>query len=114
MELEELSESLDISIKTLARLKREKLFDFDSLSTFSDEHKKQLVTILSLEKIGLSATDIKMYLDLSRNQQTNDERLVRLLRKYRSSTLDSMHQEQEKLYSIDFMIYELQHSERIL
>ncbi|MBO0458133.1 hypothetical protein JZO77_15460 [Enterococcus hulanensis] len=72
MDLEELSTSLNIGSKALSYLKKERFFEFEKLTEFSDENRKRLESILTLEKNGFTPEDIKRYLELSKNKKVKN------------------------------------------
>lgn len=62
--------------------------------------------ISTLLKAGMSRQDVCRYLELLKLQGTENER-IRLLRIYRAELLDEIHEKQQSLDHIDYIIYEI-------
>lgn len=54
---------------------------------------------------GFSTEETRKYLDLTENEETDEEQ-IRMLRKYRRVLLNDIHKKQKTLDQLDFLIWE--------
>lgn len=116
MKLEEFCSRYQINKERLARLEKEGFFDFvetmESKKDFQEKHINQIGFILNLENIGLSMEDIKRYLQLLEDKEKNRESLVAILKKQRCKVLNTVHAQQQLLYDIDYMVYDITNTKK--
>lgn len=111
MDLKAVSARLNIDVDVLKKLEKEELLTLIDLTTSRQESIEQLSLLLSLKKIGLDEKEMADYLRMSSESAKNGGRLTDILRNYRKLTLRKLHEEQEKISTIDYMLYELKKSE---
>ena len=62
--------------------------------------------ICTLKKIGLKDNEISHYLNLLKMSNTEKERTL-LLRAYRTQLLEEIHEKQQSLDHLDYLVYEI-------
>ena len=75
---------------------------------YTEEDFQHLGLIRSLIKIGMKESEINKYLKLLENAGTEKEQTV-LLRRYRAELLNQIHEQQQALDKIDYLIYQINH-----
>ena len=70
--------------------------------------------IYSLQKIGMGMEELKKYLDLADRGSENKAQQIRILKKQRCRLLEEIHEKQQSLDELDFMISEAKGKRRHL
>lgn len=109
MTLREASKSFGIAEDVLRQYEKNGLLKSTSANGGADNYREedfeQLGLIKFLLETGFSFKDLKRYLELMRNSKTTDEQIY-MLRKRRSELLEGIHEKQQLLDRIDYMIWE--------
>ncbi|MCM1330866.1 MAG: MerR family transcriptional regulator [Ruminococcus sp.] len=109
MTLREASKSFGIAEDVLRQYEKNGLLKSTSANGGADNYREedfeQLGLIKFLLETGFSFKDLKRYLELMRNSKTTNEQ-IHMLRKRRSELLEGIHEKQQLLDRIDYMIWE--------
>lgn len=106
MTIEEAGRQLPIDLDTLRYYEEQELLKLENPSQEETEQElKDIQTIDSLARIGVSLEELKRLKELlNRGTGTKDEQ-IRLLKKCRFRILDDIHAKQQSLDRIDYIIY---------
>lgn len=72
---------------------------------YEEDDFKQLGLVHFLLNAGFTQKEVRKYLELIKNNETGEEQ-IRMLRKQRCELLDGIHEKQQMLDQIDYMIWE--------
>lgn len=111
MTLNEASRRFHISLEKLNFYEENGLLEHRTLTdgipdyTESDLRRTELIHFLL--KAGLNIDMLKTYLNLLANQTDSKEEQIKILRKQRFKLLDDIHEKQQSLDELDYMIDEI-------
>lgn len=107
--LQDASKMFDIPVDTLHQYEENGLLQSTEQNrktgSYEEEDFKQLGLVRFLLNVGFTQKEAKRYLDLMRDSGTGEEQ-IRMLRKQRYELLDRIHEKQQMLDQIDYMIWE--------
>lgn len=105
MTIDEASKRFNLSENEIQRYIKEGYIEKsgEQLNESDFEHIGLIGTLL---KTGMSRQDVCRYLELLKVQGTENERIL-LLRTYRAELLDEIHEKQQSLDHIDYIVYEI-------
>lgn len=110
MTLDEASKSFHISIEKLKSYEENGLLEHQSLTdgsfAYTEAELRRIGLIHFLLKAGMDMDALKKYLRLLDDKTANREEQVRLLRKQRYQLLEVIHDKQQALDELDYMIRE--------
>lgn len=110
MTLNEASKRFHISMEKLKKYEENGLLEHQTLvdGTFdyTETELRRIGLIHSLIKSGMEMDVLKKYLRLFNNKTANKEEQIRILRKQRYQLLDDIHDKQQALDELDYMIRE--------
>lgn len=109
MRIKEVSKRFNVSITALRYYEKVGLFEdvnrVNGIREYEDKDIERLSLILTLKNIGLSNETILKYIEL--NEQGAHTKLER------QKLLDSIHNQQKNIDSLDYLIYQLKDKEKI-
>ncbi|WP_041139969.1 MerR family transcriptional regulator [Beduini massiliensis] len=109
MKISEVSKNFGIPMSTLRYYERSGLFDnvkrINGIREYSDEDIHRLSLIITLKNAGFTLSAISNYLDLP---VYGKQEKIKLLEKERTRLLESVHDGQKNIDSIDYLIYMLE------
>lgn len=107
--LQDASKMFDIPIDTLQQYEKNGLLQSTEQNKktgcYEEDDFKLLGLLRFLQNIGFTQKETRRYLELMKNNGTDEEQ-IRMLRKQRSELLDGIHEKQQMLDRIDYMIWE--------
>ena len=107
--LQDASKMFDISVDTLQQYEESGLLQSaerdKKTGSYEEDDFKQLGLVSFLLNVGFTQKETKRYLELMKNNGTGEEQ-IRMLRKQRYELLDGIHEKQQMLDRIDYMIWE--------
>ncbi len=110
MTLNEASRRFHISMEKLKSYEENDLLEHQTLADgtfdYTETELRRVGLIHSLLKSGMNMDILKRYLKLLDDKTGNKEEQIRILRKQRCKLLDDIHDKQQTLDEIDFMIRE--------
>ncbi|MBD5080877.1 MAG: MerR family transcriptional regulator [Ruminococcaceae bacterium] len=110
MTLNEASAQFQIDIDMLKSYEENGLFSHkilaDGVSDYSQTDIKRIALIRSLQKFGMGMEELKRYFDLADSRSESKDEQIRLLKKQRCRLLEEIHEKQQSLDELDFMISE--------
>lgn len=110
MTLNEASRRFHISMEKLKSYEENDLLEHQTLADgtfdYTETELRRVGLIHSLLKSGMNMDSLKRYLQLLNDKTGNKEEQIRILRKQRCKLLDDIHDKQQTLDEIDFMIRE--------
>lgn len=110
MTLNEASRRFHISMEKLKSYEENDLLEHQTLADgtfdYTETELRRVGLIHSLLKSGMNMDILKRYLQLLNDKTGNKEEQIRILRKQRCKLLDDIHDKQQTLDEIDFMIRE--------
>ncbi len=110
MTLNEASRRFHISMEKLKSYEENDLLEHQTLADgtfdYTETELRRVGLIHSLLKSGMNMDILKRYLKLLDGKTGNKEEQIRILRKQRCKLLDDIHDKQQTLDEIDFMIRE--------
>ena len=112
MTLSEASKRFRISTEKLKIYEENNLLEHRTLADgtfdYTETELRQIGLIHSLLKSGMDMAIVKKYLRLLNDKTENKEEQIRILRKQRCKLLDDIHDKQQALDDLDYMIREVQ------
>lgn len=110
MTLIEASKKFHISIEKLKYYEESKLLEHQTLADgtfeYTETELRRIGLIHSLIKSGMNMDVLKKYLKLLNDKTGSREEQIRILRKQRYQLLDDIHDKQQALDELDFLIHE--------
>lgn len=110
MTLNEASERFHISIEKLKSYEENGLLEHQTLADgtfdYTETELRRIGLIHSLLKSGMNMEVLKKYLRLLNDKTASKEDQIRILRKQRCRLLDDIHDKQQALDELDYMIRE--------
>lgn len=110
MTLNEASKRFHISIEKLKNYEENGLLEHQTLAEgtfdYTETELRRIGLIHSLIKSGMDMDVLKKYLRLLNDKTANKEEQIRILRKQRYQLLDDIHDKQQALDELDYMIRE--------
>ena len=110
MTLNEASIRFQIDIDKLKSYEENGLFSHrtlaDGISDYTQRDIRRISLIHSLQKFGMDTEELKKYLRLIDGNTESKEEQIRILRKQRCKLLDEIHEKQQSLDELDYMISE--------
>lgn len=111
MTLDEASRRFHISIEKLTFYEENGLLERQILPggtpDYTEDKLRRTGLIHSLIKAGLNIDILKRYLILMENKSGSEEEQIKILRKQRFKPLDDIHEKQQSLEALDYMISEI-------
>ena len=80
---------------------------------YEDKDIERLSLILTLKNIGLSNETILKYIELNEQGAHTKKQQIQVLKLERQKLLDSIHNQQKNIDSLDYLIYQLKDKEKI-
>ncbi len=115
MTLNDVSKHFNISIEKLMSYEAGGLLEHQVLTDgrfdYKEKELRQIGLIHSLLKSGMDTETLKKYLRLLKDKTSNKEEQIRILRKQRYRLLDDIHDRQQTLDELDYLIRETQRSQ---
>ena len=116
MTLNEASTRFQIDIDMLKSYEENGLFSSGTLEDgffdYSQTDIGRVGLIRSLQKFGMDMEDLKKFLDLADGRSENKAEQIRILKKQRCRLLEEIHEKQQSLDELDFMISETKNETR--
>lgn len=110
MTLNEASKRFHISMEKLKNYEENGLLEHQTLAEgtfdYTETEFRRIGLIHSLIKSGMDMDVLKKYLRLLNDKTANKEEQIRILRKQRYQLLDDIHDKQQALDELDYMIRE--------
>lgn len=110
MTLNEASKRFKISIEKLKSYEENGLLEHQTLADgtfdYTETELRRIGVIGSLLDSGMETEEIKRYLRLQNDKGSSREEQIRILRKQRCKLLDNIHDKQQVLDELDYMISE--------
>ena len=106
MRIKEVSKRFNVSITALRYYEKVGLFE-------DDKDIERLSLILTLKNIGLSNETILKYIELNEQGAHTKKQQIQVLKLERQKLLDSIHNQQKNIDSLDYLIYQLKDKEKI-
>ena len=110
MTLNEASKRFHISMEKLESYEENDLLEHQTLADgtfdYTETELRRIGLIHSLLKSGMNMEVLKNYLRLLKDKTTSKEEQIRILRKQRYQLLDDIHDKQQTLDELDYMIRE--------
>lgn len=111
MTLNEASRRFHISMEKLVFYEENGLLEHqilpDGVPDYTEADLRRTGLIHSLLKAGLNIDTLKTYLSLLENKTGSKEEQIKILRKCRFKLLDDIHEKQQSLDELDYMIAEM-------
>lgn len=111
MTLDEAGKRFHISIKKLKSYEENGFLEHQTLSNgtydYTEMNLRRIGLVDSLIKSGMSMDVLKKYLRLLEDKTASKEEQIRILRKQRYQLLDDIHDKQQTLDALDYMIREI-------
>lgn len=109
MTLEEASQRFCLSITRLRAYAGAGLLAMPDSETqdYSEEQIRRAATLQDLQKAGFTMDDLKRYVQAAAEGAGGQETQVRMLRKQRNLLLDQVHEQQQCIDSLDYMIHRI-------
>lgn len=111
MTLNEACRRFHISMEKLKVYEENELLEYKTLADgtfdYAETELRRLGLIHSLLKSGMDMEVLKKYLRLLNDKTANKEEQLRILRKQRCKLLDDIHDKQQTLDELDYMILEV-------
>ncbi|MEY8536281.1 MerR family transcriptional regulator [Blautia pseudococcoides] len=111
MTLNEASRRFHISMDKLNFYEENGLLEHRTLTggvpDYTESDLRRIGLIHALLKSGLNMDTLKTYLNLIGNKTSSKEEQIKILRKQRFKLLDDIHEKQQSLDELDFMIDEI-------
>lgn len=111
MTLNEACRRFHISMEKLKVYEENELLEYKTLADgtfdYTETELRRLGLIHSLLKSGMDMEVLKKYLRLLNDKTANKEEQLRILRKQRCKLLDDIHDKQQTLDELDYMILEV-------
>lgn len=108
MTLDEASRQFHISIEKLKFCEENGFLEcrefLDDVPDYTEDELRKVALIQSLLKAGFETNALKKYLVLRNENKEDRKEKIRLLRKQRFQLLDEIHDKQQSLDEIDYMI----------
>lgn len=108
MTLDEVSRQFHISIEKLKFYEENGLLEckqfVDDIPDYTEDELHKVALIQSLLKAGFETNTLKKYFTLCNENKEDRKEKIRLLRKQRFQLLDEIHDKQQSLDEIDYMI----------
>ncbi|MDE6579878.1 MAG: MerR family transcriptional regulator [Ruminiclostridium sp.] len=110
MTLNEASTRFQIDIDKLKSYEENGLFSHrilaDGVSNYTQTDIRRIGLIHSLQKFGMNMEELKKYLGLFDGKPESKDEQIRILKKQRCKLLDEIHEKQQSLDELDYMISE--------
>lgn len=107
--LQDASKMFDIPVDILQQYEKSGLLQSTEQNkktgSYEEDDFKQLGLVRFLLDAGFTQKETRRYLDLMKNNGTDEEQ-IRMLRKQRCELLEGIHEKQQMLDQIDYMIWE--------
>lgn len=111
MTLNEASRRFHISVEKLNFYEENGLLEhrilLDGVPDYTEADLRRMGLIHSLLKAGLNIDTLKTYLSLLEKKAGSKEEQIKILRKQRFKLLDDIHEKQQSLDALDYMIGEI-------
>lgn len=108
MTLDEAGKRFNISIEKLKSYEENNLLEHQTLEDgtfdYTETELRQVGLIHSLLKSGMDMEVVKKYLRLISDKTSNKEEQIKILRKQRYQLLDDIHDKQQALDELDYII----------
>lgn len=75
---------------------------------YDERDLERLSTIMSLHDIGFNIDEVKTYIRLLLQGESNEEKLLQMLNKKRSTALEEIHFKERQLERLDYLRYKMQ------
>lgn len=115
MKIKEVSQIFNVDLDILQTYEELGFFDdvnrINGIREYEDKDIKILSDIITLEKLGISTSDISRYIELIKNGDTGENERIRILNKRRKVLLDEIHNKQKNINDLDCLIYIIQDCE---
>lgn len=110
MTLEEAGKRFHISIEKLKNYEENELLEHQTLADgtfdYTETELRRIGLIHSLLKSGMDTESLKKYLRLLNDKTDSKEEQIKILRKQRCRLLEDIHDKQQTLDELDYMIRE--------
>lgn len=110
MTLNEASKRFHISMEKLKNYEENGLLEYQTLADgtfdYTETELRRIGLIHSLIKSGMNMEVLKKYLRLLNDETASKEEQIKILRKQRYQLLDDIHDKQQALDELDYMIRE--------
>ncbi|MCM1088910.1 MAG: MerR family transcriptional regulator [Muribaculaceae bacterium] len=103
--LQEASKMYDIPLDTLLQYEKNGLLQNTESGSYAEDDFRKLGLVNFLLNAGFTQKEIRRYLELMDGNGTDEEQ-IRMLRKQRYELLEGIHEKQQILDKIDYMIWE--------
>ena len=117
MIIKEVSKRFNVSITALRYYEKVGLFEdvnrVNGIREYEDKDIERLSLILTLKNIGLSNETILKYIELNEQGAHTKKQQIQVLKLERQKLLDSIHNQQKNIDSLDYLIYQLKDKEKI-
>ena len=117
MRIKEVSKRFNVSITALRYYEKVGLFEdvnrVNGIREYEDKDIERLSLILTLKNIGLSNETILKYIELNEQGAHTKKQQIQVLKLERQKLLDSIHNQQKNIDSLDYLIYQLKDKEKI-
>ena len=117
MRIKEVSKRFNVSITALRYYEKVGLFEdvnrVNGIREYEDKDIERLSLILTLKNIGLSNETILKYIELNEQGAHTKKQQIQVLKLERQKLLDSIHNQQKNIDSLDYLIYQLKDKENI-
>lgn len=111
MKIKEVSTRFNVSVTALRYYEKVGLFEevnrVNGIREYEDKDIERLSLILTLKNIGLSNDVILKYIELNECGDATKKQQIQVLKKERQKILDSIHNQQKNIDSLDRLIYRL-------
>lgn len=108
MTLDEVSRQFHISMEKLKFCEKNGLLKckqfVDNIPDYTEDEMHKVALIQSLLKAGFETNALKNFFTLCNEDEEDRKEKIRLLRKHRFQLLDEIHEKQQSLDEIDYMI----------
>ena len=117
MKIKEVSEKYNVPMTALRYYEKAGLFNqvkrINGIREYDDLDIERLSLILTLKNIGLSNETILKYIELNEQGAHTKKQQIQVLKLERQKLLDSIHNQQKNIDSLDYLIYQLKDKEKI-
>lgn len=111
LRIKEVSERFNITTATLRYYEKMGLFEdvsrINGIREYEDKDIERLSLIITLKNTGLSIEAIAKFIELDKDGANTINQRIKMLKNERQKILDDIHEQQNNLYSLDCLIYQI-------
>lgn len=111
LRIKEVSECFNISSATLRYYEKMGLFEdvirVNGIREYEERDIERLSLIITLKSAGLKIETMAKFIELEKSGEVTKKQKIKMLKNERQKLLDDIHDQQNKLYVLDCLIYQI-------